>query len=80
MTPLSDRQHDAFDNPAKAACRDGNLRAMRKAAYPTRYRAGKMNPEYGVERFAAWPPSLLDTNGEPCRPSPSRKLKPTCPN
>jgi hypothetical protein len=25
MTPLSDRQHDAFDNPAKMACRAGNL-------------------------------------------------------
>jgi hypothetical protein len=33
MTPLSDRQRDAFDNPAKAACRDGNLRVLREAAY-----------------------------------------------
>lgn len=33
MTPLSDRQHDAFDNPAKAACREGNLRVLREAAY-----------------------------------------------
>src|SRR6266851_4173743 len=33
MPPLSDRQHDAFDNPAKAACRDGNLRVLREAAY-----------------------------------------------
>jgi hypothetical protein len=33
MTDLSDRQHDAFDNPAKAACREGNLRALREAAY-----------------------------------------------
>ena len=33
MIPLSDRQHDAFDNPAKAACREGNLRALREAAY-----------------------------------------------
>jgi hypothetical protein len=32
MTPLSDRQHDAFDNPAKAACREGNLRVLREAA------------------------------------------------
>jgi hypothetical protein len=30
---LSDRQHDAFDNPAKALCRDGNLRVLREAAY-----------------------------------------------
>jgi hypothetical protein len=29
---LSDRQHDAFDNPAKALCRDANLRALREAA------------------------------------------------
>jgi hypothetical protein len=33
MTPLSDRHHDAFDNPAKAACREGNLRVLREAAY-----------------------------------------------
>jgi hypothetical protein len=33
MTDLSDRQHDAFDNPAKAACREGNLRVLREAAY-----------------------------------------------
>jgi hypothetical protein len=31
--PLSDRQHDAFDNPAKALCRDGNLRVLREAAH-----------------------------------------------
>jgi hypothetical protein len=30
---LSDRQHDAFDNPAKALCRDGNLRILREAAH-----------------------------------------------
>src|SRR5215471_2652392 len=33
MTPLSDRQHDAFDNPAKMRCREGNLRVLREAAY-----------------------------------------------
>jgi hypothetical protein len=33
MTPLSDRQNDAFDNPAKMACREGNLRVLREAAY-----------------------------------------------
>lgn len=33
MPPLSDRQLDAFDNPAKMACRAGNLRALREAAY-----------------------------------------------
>jgi hypothetical protein len=33
MPQLSDRQHDAFDNPAKAACREGNLRALREAAF-----------------------------------------------
>jgi hypothetical protein len=32
-TSLSDRQHDAFDNPAKMACREGNLRVLREAAY-----------------------------------------------
>jgi hypothetical protein len=30
---LSDRQHDAFDNPAKALCRAGNLRVLREAAH-----------------------------------------------
>src|ERR1700719_1649435 len=33
MTPLSDRQHDTFDNPAKMACRAGNLRVLREAAF-----------------------------------------------
>jgi hypothetical protein len=33
MSGLSDRQRDAFDNPAKAACREGNLRVLREAAY-----------------------------------------------
>jgi hypothetical protein len=33
MPPLSDRQHDVFDNPAKMACREGNLRVLREAAY-----------------------------------------------
>ncbi len=33
MSDLSDRQSDAFDNPAKMACRDGNLRVLREAAY-----------------------------------------------
>jgi hypothetical protein len=33
MTDLSDRQHDVFDNPAKMACRQGNLRTLRQAAY-----------------------------------------------
>ena len=33
MTDLSDRQHDAFDNPSKARCREGNLRVLREAAY-----------------------------------------------
>lgn len=31
--PLSDRQHDAFDNPAKMACREGNLRVLREATF-----------------------------------------------
>jgi hypothetical protein len=33
MSTLSDRRHDAFDNPAKAQCREGNLRALREAAH-----------------------------------------------
>jgi hypothetical protein len=33
MSSLSDRQHDAFDNPAKMACREGNLRVLRQAAF-----------------------------------------------
>jgi hypothetical protein len=33
ITLFSDRQHDAFDNPAKMACREGTLRALREAAY-----------------------------------------------
>ena len=33
MIPRSDRQHDAFDNPAKMACREGNLRVLREAAF-----------------------------------------------
>src|SRR2546429_8395050 len=33
MPALSDRQHDAFDNPAKRACREGNLRVLREAAF-----------------------------------------------
>lgn len=49
MPTLSDRHHDAFDNPAKAACREDNLRGLREAAYLARRRAGKMNREQGVE-------------------------------
>ena len=33
MADVSDRQHDAFDNAAKIACRQGNLRVLREAAY-----------------------------------------------
>src|SRR5437870_12039697 len=33
MTDLSDRRHDAFDNPSKMACREGNLRVLREAAF-----------------------------------------------
>jgi hypothetical protein len=33
MSSLSDRQHDAFANPAKMACRAGNLRVLRGAAF-----------------------------------------------
>jgi hypothetical protein len=33
MPERSDRHSDAFDNPAKMACREGNLRVLREAAY-----------------------------------------------
>lgn len=33
MPTVSNRQHDAFDNHAKAVCREGNLRVLREAAY-----------------------------------------------
>jgi hypothetical protein len=33
MIDLSDRRHDAFDNPGKMACRAGNLRVLREAAH-----------------------------------------------
>jgi len=33
MPDLSDRQHDAFDNAAKMACRDGSLRVLREAGH-----------------------------------------------
>jgi hypothetical protein len=33
MPPLSDRQHDAFDNSAKMVCREGNLRVLCEAAF-----------------------------------------------
>ena len=48
--PLSDREHDAFDNPAKALCRDGNLRVLREAAYRPRYRISciRMSRESGA--------------------------------
>jgi hypothetical protein len=30
---ISDSQHEVFDKPSKALCRDGNLRVLREAAY-----------------------------------------------
>jgi hypothetical protein len=48
MTDLSDRQHDAFDNPAKAQCRHGNLRVLREAAYSSKLR---VQPEAGYIRL-----------------------------
>jgi hypothetical protein len=33
MSSLTDRERDAFDNPAKMACRLGNLRVLREAAF-----------------------------------------------
>ena len=43
MSETSDRQHDAFDNPAKALCRAGNLRVLREAAYRPRGRLVTMS-------------------------------------
>src|ERR1019366_5121974 len=53
MTDLSDRQHDAFDNPAKALCRDGNLRVLREAAYRRRGRLVTINLRRGIRNGAA---------------------------
>lgn len=43
MTDLSNRQHDAFDNPAKMACRQGSLRVPREAGYRGFRRTGTTN-------------------------------------
>lgn len=42
VSTLSDPRHDAFDNPAKPACREADLPVLREAAYPACCRAGKM--------------------------------------
>jgi hypothetical protein len=44
MQPLSERQHDAFDNPAKMACREGNLRVLREAAYLLWHNVNQIRP------------------------------------
>ena len=59
MPTYSDRQHDAFDNPAKALCRDGNLRVLREAAYRRRGRVVTMS-----ERE---PPAHIGPNTRCCR-------------
>jgi hypothetical protein len=43
MSTPSSRQHNAFDNPAKVLCRDGNLRVLRVGAYRRRGRLVTMN-------------------------------------
>ena len=45
MTPqdLSDRQRDAFDNPATMACREGNHRVLREAAFRRAGRRGRIH-------------------------------------
>ena len=55
MTLLSDREHDAFDNPAKALCREGNLRVLREATYLLRGRGRSPRP------------SMLATGSANCR-------------
>ncbi len=52
MTPLFDRQHDAFDYPATMTCRTGNLRALREADYPTPCRTGRIMESAG-RRFSS---------------------------
>ena len=44
---LSDRQHNAIDNPAKAACREGNLRVQREAAYRALARSSTIHGKRG---------------------------------
>jgi len=46
MTSAPDRQHDAFANPAKFACRAGNLRVLREAAYRRRRRSGRIKAQW----------------------------------
>src|SRR5258707_513377 len=41
--PVSDRQLDAFDNPAKAVCREGNLRVLREAGFRLSFRRGTIH-------------------------------------
>ncbi len=57
MPPLSDRQHDTFVNPAKMACRTGNLRVLREAAYRGCFQSTTMRaiPNQRWNRFAYAP-------------------------
>jgi uncharacterized protein (DUF433 family) len=54
MTHFSDRQHDDFDNPAKMACRAGNLRALREAGYRHCRRRSKINRTMEARPMIDW--------------------------
>ena len=49
MTDLSDRRHNAFNNPAKMASRAGNLRVLREAACLRRERLVTINLDIGEQ-------------------------------
>src|SRR5437868_14593505 len=51
MTDLSDRRHDAFDNPAKMACRAGN---RREPAYRRCRRWRRIHPEMEAQPMIDW--------------------------
>jgi len=52
MTSLSDRESDAFDNPAKMACREGNLQVLHEAASRRRDRLVTINFRRGMRNGA----------------------------
>jgi hypothetical protein len=62
MTSLSDRQSDAFDNPAKTASRQGNLRVLREVAYRAWEQAVTMSKAREV-RFMSSTITGVVTNG-----------------
>jgi hypothetical protein len=53
MTPLSDRRHDAFANPAKRACQEGNFRVPREADRLPRGPRQLACPRFSLSRSTA---------------------------